>query len=141
VTEASAVDRIWSDHAGFPPPGERLFRRKPKFARGRGRDGRAAAGIDARRGCRDERLLRGTRAVAAAKAERAAVGFGSGPLRLMIKGHNARYCATLPPSVVQKFSGAAQASITPQYKVFLASRKMAAVISSPLGSPIRVPAQ
>jgi len=57
VTEATAIDRIWSDRAGFPPPGGR--RRKPNFARERGRDGRAAAGIDARRGCRDERLLRG----------------------------------------------------------------------------------
>ena len=61
MTEASAIDRIWSDHAGFPLPGGRLFRRKPKFARERRRDGRAAAGIDARRGCRDERLLMGGR--------------------------------------------------------------------------------
>jgi len=29
MTEASAIDRIWSDHAGFPPPGGGLFRRKP----------------------------------------------------------------------------------------------------------------
>ena len=37
-------------------------RRRPvqtQTTRERGRDGRAAAGIDARRGCRDERLLRG----------------------------------------------------------------------------------
>ena len=29
MTGASAIDRIWSDHAGFPPPGGGLFRREP----------------------------------------------------------------------------------------------------------------
>src|SRR5215469_17025615 len=67
----------------------------------------------------------------------AGVGFESGPLRLMVKCHDAPYCVTLSHRVLCKSSVSRRRVDNSLPQCVLGSRIMAAVSSCLLGGPIR----